>query len=233
VCENRLRRPQTILRRLTSLDAIPRSSSGSLDWRLLPYTGVMDQLFTPWRYNYVVGGEKTDRRRGVPPQLREWPGDNQCVFCNMLGAVQWAVEQGMDPLEADRTANILERGRSAFLVLNAYPYNSGHVMAVPYRHQDSLAALDLATADELTRMLRRVETALRKSYRPQGLNIGLNLGEAGGAGVVDHLHWHIVPRWSGDTNYMSVLAETRVLPEMLDQAWTKIRGALAEIPLEA
>lgn len=193
----------------------------------------MEQLWTPWRYNYVVGGEKTDRRRGVPAELRAWPGDRECVFCNMLGAVEWAVSQGMDPLAADRTANILERGRHGFLVLNAYPYNSGHVMAVPYAHQHSLAALDLATVDELTRMLRRTETALRQTYKPQGLNMGLNLGEAAGAGVTDHLHWHVVPRWNGDTNYMSVLAETRVLPEMLDQAWSRLREALAAIPTEA
>jgi ATP adenylyltransferase len=192
----------------------------------------MDHLWTPWRYNYVAGGEKTDPRRGVPPQLRAWSGDKQCVFCNMLGAVAWAVERGMDPLEADRTANILERGPSCYLVLNAYPYNSGHVMAVPYTHLSSLAGLELATADELTRMLRRAETAIRQAYKPHALNMGLNLGEAAGAGVVDHLHWHVVPRWNGDTNYMSVLAETRVLPEMIDQAWTKLREALATIPQE-
>ncbi|SEG61822.1 ATP adenylyltransferase [Bryocella elongata] len=193
----------------------------------------MEHLWTPWRYHYVVGGEKTDPRRGVPPQLHGWPGDRQCVFCNMLGAVEWAVQQGMDPAEADKTANIVERGRTGYLVLNAYPYNSGHIMAVPYVHQHSLSALDLATADELTRLLRRAETALRMAYKPHGLNMGLNLGEAAGAGVVDHLHWHVVPRWNGDGNYMSVLAETRVLPEMLDQAWTRIREALAAIPFEA
>jgi ATP adenylyltransferase len=193
----------------------------------------MQTLWTPWRYSYVAGDEKQDPRRGVPAALAAWPGDRSCVFCNILGATEWAIAQGMDPVAADRTAHILERGPASFLVLNAFPYNTGHVMAVPYAHEHSLAALPAATAQELTRALRRTERVLRSVYAPQGLNVGLNLGEAAGAGVADHLHWHVVPRWSGDTNYMSVLAGTRVLPEMLEQSWTRLREALAVLPPEA
>jgi ATP adenylyltransferase len=113
------------------------------------------------------------------------------------------------------------------MVLNAYPYNGGHLMVVPYRHQDSLAALPLREAEELLRMTRRAERVLRAVYRPDGLNLGMNLGQAAGAGVAEHLHLHAVPRWSGDNNFMSVLAETRILPEMLGETWTRIRTALA------
>jgi ATP adenylyltransferase len=166
-------------------------------------------------------------RRGVPEALAAWPGDCDCVFCNMIAAVDFAIASGMAPEDAEGAAWILERGPSCFLVLNAFPYNSGHLMAVPYLHESSLAALPLGVADELLRLTRRAERVLRAVYRPDGLNLGLNLGEAAGAGVAGHLHLHAVPRWSGDTNYMSVLAETRVLPETLGDSWRRIRAALA------
>jgi ATP adenylyltransferase len=193
----------------------------------------MEHLWTPWRYGYVVGGGKKDSRRGVPAALAAWPGDHHCVFCNMLAAVDYGIEQGMDRAEAEKAAYILERGETSFLVLNAFPYNSGHLMAVPYLHEASLAALPLAVAEELMRSIRRSERVLRKVYTPQGLNMGLNLGEAGGAGVADHLHFHAVPRWSGDTNFMNVLGDTRVLPETLVDSWQRLRAGLAEDPEEA
>jgi ATP adenylyltransferase len=192
----------------------------------------MDRLWTPWRYAYVTGEEKHTGRRGVPEALDAWPGDHDCVFCNMLAAVDWATGHGMAREAAERAAWILERGSTCFLVLNAFPYNGGHMMAVPYRHGSSLAALPLATADELMRLSRRAETVLRAVYQPDGLNLGLNLGESAGAGVAHHLHIHAVPRWSGDTNFMTVTAETRVLPEMLENSWLRLRSALAETPLE-
>ncbi len=166
-------------------------------------------------------------KRGVPEALAAWPGDMHCVFCNMIAAVDYAIANGMDAVEAEAATYLLERGERNFMVLNAYPYNGGHLMVVPYRHEDSLAGLPLEDADELLRMTRRAERVLRSVYRPDGLNLGLNLGQAAGAGVAEHLHLHAVPRWSGDNNFMSVLAETRVLPEMLGESWRRIRAALA------
>jgi ATP adenylyltransferase len=193
----------------------------------------MDHLWTPWRYAYVTGADRKLSKRGVPQALAAWPGDHHCVFCNMLAAVDFAVEQGMPAVEAEKHVHILERGPTCFLVLNAYPYNGGHLMAVPCEHQASLNGLPLPVAEELMRAARRAERVLRAVYKPDGLNLGLNLGQAAGAGVADHLHLHAVPRWSGDNNFMSVLAETRVLPEMLDESWRRLREALAADPLEA
>ena len=187
----------------------------------------MDRLWTPWRYAYVTGQDKGMPKRGVPQALAGWPGELNCVFCNMLAAVEYAVASGMPQQEADAATYILERGTSCFMVLNAFPYNSGHLMVVPYVHESSLVALPAETAGELMTMARRAERILREVYRPAGLNLGLNLGEAAGAGVADHLHLHAVPRWSGDTNFMSVLAETRVLPEMLGESYTRLLAALA------
>jgi ATP adenylyltransferase len=188
----------------------------------------MDRLWTPWRYAYVAGEEKPMPKRGVPEALAAWPGEMHCVFCNMIAAVEYAVGQGMPLEEAERAAHILERGERCFMVLNAYPYNGGHLMVVPYRHEPSLAGLPLADAQELMRMARRAERVQRTVYKPEGLNLGMNLGAAAGAGVAEHLHLHVVPRWSGDTNYMTVLAETRILPEMLDDSWRRLRAGLAE-----
>lgn len=192
----------------------------------------MDRLWTPWRYAYVTGDDHRKGRRGVPEALEAWPGDHHCVFCNQLAAVDWAIEHGMSREAAEKSVWLLERGRTAYLVLNAFPYNGGHLMAVPYRHTASLAELPLETAEELMRLMRRAEQVLRQVYRPDGLNLGLNLGESAGAGVAHHVHVHAVPRWSGDTNFMTVVGETRVLPEMLENSWTRIRKALAELPLE-
>jgi len=129
--------------------------------------------------------------------------------------------------DAEKASGILERGKRVFMVLNAFPYNSGHLMVVPYRHESSLSELPEEEALEMMVGARRAERALRTVYAPDGLNLGLNLGESAGAGIADHLHLHAVPRWSGDTNFMSVVGETRVLPEMLEESWKRIRQALA------
>jgi ATP adenylyltransferase len=192
---------------------------------------VSERLWTPWRHAYVTGDRKRERP-GVPEALSAWPGDKQCVFCNMIAAVDYAIANGTVQEEAERTVWILERGTNAYLVLNAFPYNSGHLMAVPYNHCDSLAALPLETAEELLRLGRRAERALRTVYKPHGINLGLNLGEAAGAGIAQHLHMHAVPRWSGDNNYMAVLAETRILPEMLHDSWSQLRSALEQDHVE-
>ncbi len=193
----------------------------------------MDRLWTPWRYAYITGAEGNRQRKGVPEALAGWPGDAHCVFCNMIGALNWALDKGMPAEEAERAIYLLERGSTCFTLLNGFPYNNGHLMVVPYQHEASLAALPEATATELMRLTRRAELALRAVYHPNGLNLGLNLGEAAGAGVADHLHLHAVPRWAGDTNFMTVVAETRILPEMLGESWTRLRGALQALPAEA
>lgn len=185
----------------------------------------MDQLWTPWRYAYV-SGKSEEARRGVPGALAGWPGDGDCIFCNLLAATDYAVEQGMPREEAERAGGILERGRLTFTMLNAFPYNNGHLMVVPYRHEASLAALPEDAALEMMLTARRAERALNAVYRPQGMNLGLNLGASAGAGIAAHLHLHAVPRWSGDTNFMTVIGETRILPEMLAESWARLREAL-------
>ncbi len=192
----------------------------------------MDHLWTPWRYAYVTGADRTRQKPGVPPSLAAWPGDHHCVFCNMIAAVDYAIAHGTPAAEAEAACYILERQTHCFLVLNTFPYNSGHLMVVPYEHQDSLAALPLPAAEELMRLARRSERVLRSVYHPAGLNLGLNLGEAAGAGIAQHLHLHALPRWSGDNNFMSVIGETRILPEMLQETWVRLRSALADDTLE-
>jgi ATP adenylyltransferase len=186
----------------------------------------MEQLWTPWRYAYVTD-KAAGTRRGVPEALGAWPGDHGCVFCNLLAATDYAIEHGMAREEAEKASGILERAQRTFLMLNAFPYNNGHLMVVPYRHEATLSGLPERDAQELMVEAQRAERALRTAYRPDGLNMGLNLGEAAGAGIAEHLHLHAVPRWAGDTNYMAVVSETRVLPEMLDESWRKLREALA------
>jgi ATP adenylyltransferase len=143
----------------------------------------------------------------------------------MIAAVDYAMEHGMPAGEAEEAAHLLFRGRSCFLCLNAFPYSTGHILIVPYRHIDSLAGLASADAAEMMSLARQVESVLRAVYHPAGLNFGLNLGEAGGAGITEHIHMHALPRWVGDTNFMTVTADTRVLPETLDTTWRKIRDA--------
>ena len=192
----------------------------------------MDRLWTPWRYAYVTGAEDNMPKRGVPQVLAAWPGDHHCVFCNMLAAVDYAIEHGMDREQAEAAVFLLERGETCFLVLNAYPYNNGHLMVVPYQHEASLAALPPTTAEEMMRLARRAERVLRSVYRPDGLNLGWNLGESAGAGVAHHIHLHAVPRWESDSNFMSVLGETRVLAEILTESRKRLREALAVEPME-
>lgn len=170
---------------------------------------------------------------GVPEALSAWPGPatsgRQCVFCNMIGAVDYAVQNGMAVEDAERAAHLLVRGQSCFLCLNAFPYSTGHILIVPYQHVDSLAALPVESASEMMSLAQQVEAVLRTVYRPTGLNFGLNLGEAGGAGIAGHIHMHALPRWVGDTNFMTVTANTRVLPEDLDTTWSKIRKAWPDV----
>jgi len=190
----------------------------------------MDRLWTPWRYQYVTRTQEPSRP-GVPPALDAWPGPASdsadkacdCVFCNMIAAVDYAIAHGMPAEDAERAAHIVVRGPSCFLCLNAFPYSTGHVLIVPYRHLDSIATLPPDEAQEMMTLAQRTESVLRTVYNPGGLNFGLNLGEAGGAGIAAHIHMHALPRWIGDTNFMTVIAGTRVLPETLDTTWFRIR----------
>jgi ATP adenylyltransferase len=160
----------------------------------------VDRLWTPWRLAYLEG---TDDR---PPG---------CFLCiNAADSSQ------------DRKNLVLLRARSVFVLLNLYPYNSGHLMVAPYAHTGDLATLDPDVAAELMHVTQRAVAALQHSYRPDAFNVGMNLGKSAGAGVPDHLHVHVVPRWNGDTNFMPVVAGTKVLPESLDQTYTRVSQAL-------
>ncbi|MDQ1693017.1 MAG: adenylyltransferase [Acidobacteriaceae bacterium] len=195
----------------------------------------MDHLWTPWRYAYVTqpetgspesNAQPNRARPGVTPALAAWPGDRHCVFCNLVAAADYAIEQGMAPEAADRAANIVLRGPDCYVCLNSYPYATGHVMVVPYVHEASLAALAEHTAQEMMALAQRIARALEQAYHPDGMNLGLNQGKAAGAGVAGHLHLHALPRWLGDTNFMTVVGETRVLPETLEQTWERLHAAL-------
>jgi ATP adenylyltransferase len=191
----------------------------------------MDILWTPWRYSYITGANKTDEpasRPGVPAKLAAWPGDTGCVFCNLLAAVDYAIEHGMPVDEAEAAGYLVHRGQHCFVCLNAFPYTSGHAMVMPYAHLDRLAQVPVEAAHELMDLAQRTERVLEALYRPHGLNFGLNLGEAAGAGVAGHLHLHAMPRWVGDTNFMTTVGETRVIPESLEITWRRLRTGFAE-----
>jgi ATP adenylyltransferase len=187
----------------------------------------MDRLWAPWRHEYVSSADAANRP-GVPAALAAWPGDTGCVFCNLLAASAYAVEQGMPPVDADRAANIVYRGQDCFLCLNAFPYNSGHVMIVPYDHVAELARLEVRAAHEMMDLAQRLERVVGEVYHPDGVNLGMNLGKAAGAGIAGHLHLHLLPRWTGDTNFMTTVAETRVLPESLSVTWERLHAAMEE-----
>ena len=187
----------------------------------------MDLLWTPWRYAYVTTADGAVRP-GVPQQLSAWQGDTGCVFCNLMAAVDFAIANGMNADDAEAAGGLVMRGQHCFICLNAFPYTSGHVMVLPYAHLDRLTALPRETAHEMMDLAQRTETVLDKLYKPHGLNFGLNLGRAAGAGVAGHLHLHALPRWAGDTNFMTSVAETRVLPEDLPTTWKRMRKGFLE-----
>jgi ATP adenylyltransferase len=158
----------------------------------------MDFLWTPWRYRYVADASK----------------DQGCIFCDALAAGD------------DAKTLIVVRGQKNFIILNRFPYTTGHVMVVPYAHVGELVACDAETLAEMMRLAQRLEAVLETTYRPQGYNLGMNLGRSAGAGVTGHLHLHVLPRWGGDTNFMTVVAETRVQPEDLSTTYEKLRRML-------
>ena len=187
----------------------------------------MDFLFTPWRFAYITSVD-SNARPGVPPALDAWPGNTGCVFCNLLASVDYAIEHGISRDQAEAAAGLVHRARHSFIMLNAFPYTSGHVMIMPYAHLDRLALVPPEAAHEIMDLAQRTEGILNRVYQPDGFNFGLNLGRAAGAGVAGHLHLHALPRWVGDTNFMTTIAETRVVPEDLPATWKRLRAAFAE-----
>ena len=159
---------------------------------------VMDYLWTPWRYAYVSTAEKAAG----------------CVFCD-------AVKAG-----DDAKTLIVHRGQHCFVILNAFPYTPGHVMIVPYAHLDELQKLPPVAAGEMMQLSQRMESVLRGLYNPDGINLGMNIGKAAGAGIAGHIHMHVLPRWVADANFVSVVCETRILPETLDETWKRMTTAL-------
>ena len=185
----------------------------------------MDRIWTPWRYTYVTQADEAGRK-GIAAELAPYYNeDRQCVFCNLLASVDAAIAGGMDREAAERAGLLVARGEHNYLCLNRFPYTSGHVMVVPYAHEASLARLASEVASEMMAMAQQAERALAEVYHADGYNFGLNLGRSAGAGVQNHLHMHALPRWTGDTNFMTVVGETRVLPEDLAVTWERVRKA--------
>lgn len=164
----------------------------------------MERLWSPWRHAYVT--------RETEPE--------GCVFCAAAGA------------SVDGASLVVHCGRTCYVLLNLYPYSGGHVMVVPHRHVATLAGLTDAELVELARLTRLAESAVQACYNPQGMNVGMNLGRPAGAGVVDHLHVHVVPRWNGDTNFMPVVGNVRVLPEDLGTTAVRLRPVFARLASE-
>ncbi|NTU81053.1 MAG: HIT domain-containing protein [Chloroflexales bacterium] len=160
----------------------------------------METKFTPWRMRYI--------RRD------DGPDEGGCVFCGMTE----------EPPDHDTESLILARGERCFVVLNLFPYNTAHTMVVPYAHTADLVGLDAITAAELFALTRRCVAVISDEYHPQGFNLGMNLGSTAGAGIAEHLHMHIVPRWNGDTNFMPIIGQTKLIPEELDETYGRLRA---------
>ena len=157
----------------------------------------MDHIWTPWRMKYI---KQNNDKKG-------------CIFCNAARG------------EDDRENLVFYRGKHVFMILNRYPYTSGHVMCVPYAHEPRLGEVTKETRGEMMELVNKAVEVLQKVYTPEGFNIGLNLGEVAGAGVAEHLHIHIVPRWTGDTSFMTAVGDTRVLPESLTVTFERVNKA--------
>ncbi len=158
----------------------------------------MDYLWTPWRYAFITSTEKA----------------SGCIFCDL------------PKLGDDRKARIVYRGKDCYIILNAFPYTNGHVMIVPFAHLDELQKLPPETAHEVIDLCRKMEHVLRQLYRPDGLNVGMNIGKAAGAGIAGHVHMHALPRWVADSNFVATVGETRILPETLETTYDRIKTAI-------
>jgi ATP adenylyltransferase len=159
----------------------------------------MDYLWTPWRYAYIVSPDKA----------------GECVFCQAFKRSD------------DRNTGVVYRGQHCFIILNAFPYTSGHVMIVANQHLDELRKLSPEAAQEMMALAQRLEGVLRELYRPEGINMGINIGKAAGAGVAGHIHMHVLPRWVADANFMTAVGETRILPESLETTYDRVKAKFA------
>jgi ATP adenylyltransferase len=164
----------------------------------------VERLWAPWRMQYIMSTVKQ-------------PDGSECVFCRMICE------------RRDEDNLVLHRGRHAFMVLNLFPYNSGHLMVVPLRHTAEFASLSAEEHLELMELVALGQAALDRCYAPHGYNVGMNIGRAAGAGIVDHLHYHIVPRWTGDVNFMTAVATTKVMSESLPETWRRLRESVAAL----
>ena len=156
-----------------------------------------ERLWTPWRMEYIKSATTSDEAGG-------------CIFCDL------------PRVGDDAKVYILSRGERAFVILNKFPYTPGHLMVAPFRHVGDLADLEAEELHETAGLLREAVRVIRDAWEPSGFNVGMNLGRVAGAGVPGHLHWHAVPRWDGDTNFMPVIGQTKVLPELLDETYEKL-----------
>lgn len=164
----------------------------------------MDVLWSPWRYDYI---KSSDEKKAA--------GSSGCVFCDILNSPA-----------SDEEKFILHRAGHNFVILNIFPYTSGHLMIVPYAHLAELDEAPKEATDEMMDLAKRCQSALRIEYQPHGVNLGMNLGKAAGAGVAAHFHLHILPRWIGDVNFMTAIGETRTMPESLETTYRKLKGKL-------
>jgi ATP adenylyltransferase len=181
----------------------------------LPIAGTIPRLRADWRGDYITAAteaERLDTSKGMRAEDGE-----RCVFCRILSGEVTAA--------ADEASYIVHRGQHCIVILNAYPYTSGHCMVMPVRHVATLIKLTPEETVELWELVTHATGALGVAYSPQGINVGANMGRAAGAGIPGHLHVHLVPRWDGDTNFMTTIAETRVVPESLPSTWRKLHAA--------
>ena len=158
----------------------------------------MERIWSPWRMAYIQAA-------------KEQGDDGGCIFCDL-------------PAEGDDVRTmILARGELAYVIVNSFPYNPGHLMVAPFRHVGAFTSLEAAELADVDALVARSIRALEQEMEPHGYNLGMNLGRVAGAGIPDHVHWHLVPRWNGDTNFMPVVGQTRVLPELLEETYTRLR----------
>lgn len=162
----------------------------------------MDVLWSPWRYDYIKSGDTSDAKSG-------------CVFCSIL-----------ENPASDEEKFILHRAGFNFVILNIYPYTSGHLMIVPFSHTAEITDLPKETSDEMMDLAKKYQGIMKNIYQPNGFNLGMNLGKAAGAGVAEHLHLHLLPRWIGDVNFMTAVGQTRTIPEDLRKTYEKLKGKI-------
>ncbi len=163
----------------------------------------MKRIFAPWRYKYVCD-----------------PDAEGCIFCNAISS------------DDDRKSGVLFRGKFAFVIMNKYPYNNGHIMVAPYKHTGNFGELSKEEMLEMSILIQKWQEVIKKAMKPEGFNIGMNLGRIAGAGFEEHLHYHLVPRWGGDTNFMPVIGQTKVVPMSIDDAYDLLLKVYKEIVVD-